>query len=173
MTVPTPPPRHSHKASGCINTGVRGEERPEANQSRWTMELLGVNFVLATAGFLFWTSAGSAAPMECHFDFRGEIPHLSTSKYIYLQYYPKSFSFWLLLLIPALCVFEGRHYSLGESWMDNACMQCTCLHPVGVGCCETWVHKQTARFGVQMPSYYSFNTMFGSCFIMMHTAAFL
>uniref|UniRef100_A0A7N8YML0 Microseminoprotein, prostate associated n=1 Tax=Mastacembelus armatus TaxID=205130 RepID=A0A7N8YML0_9TELE len=27
----------------------------------------------------------------------------------------------------ALCVFEGRHYSLGETWMDNACMQCT-LH---------------------------------------------
>uniref|UniRef100_A0A672G0P6 Prostate-associated microseminoprotein n=1 Tax=Salarias fasciatus TaxID=181472 RepID=A0A672G0P6_SALFA len=39
-----------------------------------------------------------------------------------------------------LCVFEGRHYSLGETWMDNACMQCTCLHPVGVGCCET-VHR--------------------------------
>uniref|UniRef100_A0A3Q1H718 Prostate-associated microseminoprotein n=1 Tax=Anabas testudineus TaxID=64144 RepID=A0A3Q1H718_ANATE len=40
----------------------------------------------------------------------------------------------------ALCVFEGTHYSLGETWMDKACMQCTCLHPVGVGCCET-VHK--------------------------------
>lgn len=53
---------------------------------------------------------------------------------------------------PALCVYEGRHYSLGETWMDNACMQCTCLHPVGVGCCETWVHKQTVWFGVQMPT---------------------
>uniref|UniRef100_A0A669AZX1 Prostate-associated microseminoprotein n=1 Tax=Oreochromis niloticus TaxID=8128 RepID=A0A669AZX1_ORENI len=41
---------------------------------------------------------------------------------------------------PALCVYEGRHYSLGETWMDDACMQCTCLHPVGVGCCET-VHR--------------------------------
>uniref|UniRef100_A0A3P9D181 Prostate-associated microseminoprotein n=1 Tax=Maylandia zebra TaxID=106582 RepID=A0A3P9D181_9CICH len=39
-----------------------------------------------------------------------------------------------------LCVYEGRHYSLGETWMDNACMQCTCLHPVGVGCCER-VHR--------------------------------
>uniref|UniRef100_A0A8C2X158 Uncharacterized protein n=1 Tax=Cyclopterus lumpus TaxID=8103 RepID=A0A8C2X158_CYCLU len=28
--------------------------------------------------------------------------------------------------VPALCVFEGRQYSLGETWMD-ACMQCT-LH---------------------------------------------
>uniref|UniRef100_A0A8C9ZMR1 Microseminoprotein, prostate associated n=1 Tax=Sander lucioperca TaxID=283035 RepID=A0A8C9ZMR1_SANLU len=26
-----------------------------------------------------------------------------------------------------LCVFEGSHYSLGETWMDNMCMQCT-LH---------------------------------------------
>uniref|UniRef100_A0A3B4TUP2 Prostate-associated microseminoprotein n=1 Tax=Seriola dumerili TaxID=41447 RepID=A0A3B4TUP2_SERDU len=34
----------------------------------------------------------------------------------------------------------NKHYSLGETWMDNACMQCTCLHPVGVGCCET-VHR--------------------------------
>ncbi|XP_026208201.1 prostate-associated microseminoprotein [Anabas testudineus] len=74
------------------------------------MELTGVNWVLAAAGFLLWTSGGSAAPMECHFNFR------------------------------ALCVFEGTHYSLGETWMDKACMQCTCLHPVGVGCCET-VHK--------------------------------
>uniref|UniRef100_A0A673BIW2 Uncharacterized protein n=1 Tax=Sphaeramia orbicularis TaxID=375764 RepID=A0A673BIW2_9TELE len=31
----------------------------------------------------------------------------------------------------AQCVFEGRHYSLGEAWMDNACMQCTLnKHPV-------------------------------------------
>uniref|UniRef100_A0A8C6UDB7 Prostate-associated microseminoprotein n=1 Tax=Neogobius melanostomus TaxID=47308 RepID=A0A8C6UDB7_9GOBI len=36
-----------------------------------------------------------------------------------------------------LCVFAGKHYTLGETWMDDACMQCTCLHPVGVGCCET------------------------------------
>ncbi|XP_029939909.1 prostate-associated microseminoprotein [Salarias fasciatus] len=75
------------------------------------MELTGVNWVLlAAAGLLLCTGGGSAAPLECHFDSR------------------------------ALCVFEGRHYSLGETWMDNACMQCTCLHPVGVGCCET-VHR--------------------------------
>uniref|UniRef100_A0A3B5LLY1 Uncharacterized protein n=1 Tax=Xiphophorus couchianus TaxID=32473 RepID=A0A3B5LLY1_9TELE len=24
-----------------------------------------------------------------------------------------------------LCEFEGRRYALGETWMDNACMQCT------------------------------------------------
>uniref|UniRef100_A0A3B3C9S4 Microseminoprotein, prostate associated n=1 Tax=Oryzias melastigma TaxID=30732 RepID=A0A3B3C9S4_ORYME len=34
------------------------------------------------------------------------------------------------------CEFEGKHFLLGESWTDNACMHCTCLHPVGVGCCE-------------------------------------
>uniref|UniRef100_A0A667YAX2 Uncharacterized protein n=1 Tax=Myripristis murdjan TaxID=586833 RepID=A0A667YAX2_9TELE len=28
---------------------------------------------------------------------------------------------------PSLCVYEGRQYSLGETWMDNACLQCT-LH---------------------------------------------
>ncbi|XP_036452106.1 prostate-associated microseminoprotein [Colossoma macropomum] len=51
----------------------------------------------------------SAAPMECHFNSQ------------------------------ALCKYEGRHYSLGETWMEG-CLQCTCLHPVGVGCCET-VHR--------------------------------
>ncbi|KAI4808752.1 hypothetical protein KUCAC02_000798 [Chaenocephalus aceratus] len=71
------------------------------------MELVGVNWVLAAAGFFLWTSVGSAAPMVCHYNSR------------------------------ALCEFQGKNYSLGESWMDNACMQCTCLHPVGVGCCET------------------------------------
>uniref|UniRef100_A0A8C6KTA9 Prostate-associated microseminoprotein n=1 Tax=Nothobranchius furzeri TaxID=105023 RepID=A0A8C6KTA9_NOTFU len=43
-------------------------------------------------------------------------------------------------VVQALCVFAGKQYSLGESWMDDACMHCTCLHPVGVGCCET-VHR--------------------------------
>uniref|UniRef100_A0A8K9XK26 Uncharacterized protein n=1 Tax=Oncorhynchus mykiss TaxID=8022 RepID=A0A8K9XK26_ONCMY len=27
----------------------------------------------------------------------------------------------------ALCVYEGRHFSLGESWMEDGCLQCT-LH---------------------------------------------
>ncbi|XP_028329728.1 prostate-associated microseminoprotein [Gouania willdenowi] len=58
----------------------------------------------------FTLSICSAAPMECHFNSR------------------------------ALCEFEGRHFSLGETWVDNACMHCTCLHPVGVGCCQT-VHR--------------------------------
>ncbi|XP_040037735.1 prostate-associated microseminoprotein [Gasterosteus aculeatus] len=74
------------------------------------MELAGVNWMLAAAVFLLCASGGSSAPMLCHFNSR------------------------------ALCEFEGRHFSLGESWMDDACMQCTCLHPVGVGCCET-VHR--------------------------------
>ncbi|XP_030635177.1 prostate-associated microseminoprotein [Chanos chanos] len=37
----------------------------------------------------------------------------------------------------ALCEYEGRHYALGDTWMEHGCLQCTCLHPVGVGCCET------------------------------------
>ena len=36
------------------------------------MELAGVHFVFAAAGFLLWASGGSAAPMVCHFDSRGE-----------------------------------------------------------------------------------------------------
>ncbi|MFT7797393.1 prostate-associated microseminoprotein isoform X2 [Arapaima gigas] len=36
----------------------------------------------------------------------------------------------------ALCEYEGKQYSLGQSWMQTGCLQCTCLHPVGVGCCE-------------------------------------
>lgn len=36
------------------------------------MELCGVYFVLAAAGILLQASGGSAAPMQCHFDSRGE-----------------------------------------------------------------------------------------------------
>ncbi|XP_065104623.1 prostate-associated microseminoprotein [Paramisgurnus dabryanus] len=52
----------------------------------------------------------SAAPMQCHFNSQ------------------------------ALCEYEGKQYSMGDSWMEQGCLQCTCLHPVGVGCCET-VHR--------------------------------
>lgn len=44
--------------------------------SEWAvmkMELTGVNWVVVAAGFLLiWASGGSAAPLECHFDSRGE-----------------------------------------------------------------------------------------------------
>uniref|UniRef100_A0A8B9HSQ3 Prostate-associated microseminoprotein n=1 Tax=Astyanax mexicanus TaxID=7994 RepID=A0A8B9HSQ3_ASTMX len=46
---------------------------------------------------------------------------------------------FLAPLAPTLCEYEGRHYSLGDTWMEG-CLQCTCLHPIGVGCCET-VHR--------------------------------
>ncbi|XP_008322002.2 prostate-associated microseminoprotein [Cynoglossus semilaevis] len=72
------------------------------------VEAARVSLVLAAVWFLLWSSSSvSAASMQCHFDSRG------------------------------LCEFEGRRFSLGESWMDDSCMQCTCLYPVGVGCCET------------------------------------
>ncbi|XP_054989657.1 prostate-associated microseminoprotein isoform X1 [Sorex araneus] len=38
------------------------------------------------------------------------------------------------------CHYEGKYYSLGESWLRGDCFQCTCLHPVGVGCCDTSQH---------------------------------
>ncbi|XP_016346336.1 prostate-associated microseminoprotein [Sinocyclocheilus anshuiensis] len=62
---------------------------------------------------LVWMKC-SAAPMQCHFNSQGE-----TS---------------------SLCEYDGKQYSMGESWMEQGCVQCTCLHPVGVGCCET-VHR--------------------------------
>uniref|UniRef100_A0A3P9H583 Prostate-associated microseminoprotein n=1 Tax=Oryzias latipes TaxID=8090 RepID=A0A3P9H583_ORYLA len=70
------------------------------------MELPTANWMLAAACFLLSACGGSAAPTECYFNSRAQ------------------------------CEFEGKHFLLGESWMDNSCMQCTCLHPVGVGCCE-------------------------------------
>ncbi|XP_035282448.1 prostate-associated microseminoprotein [Anguilla anguilla] len=36
----------------------------------------------------------------------------------------------------ALCEYRGKHYTLGESWMESGCLHCTCLYPMGVGCCE-------------------------------------
>lgn len=38
--------------------------------------------------------------------------------------------------LPATCQYEGKQFSLGESWLSTNCLLCTCLHPVGVGCCE-------------------------------------
>ncbi|KAK7910316.1 hypothetical protein WMY93_015000 [Mugilogobius chulae] len=77
--------------------------------NRDKMKLTSINWTLAVVGFVLWSGGGggSAAPTECHINLR------------------------------ASCLFEGKHYALGETWMDEACMQCTCLHPVGVGCCET------------------------------------
>ncbi|KFQ27990.1 Prostate-associated microseminoprotein, partial [Merops nubicus] len=37
----------------------------------------------------------------------------------------------------APCEYEGKQFSLGESWLSTNCLLCTCLHPIGVGCCET------------------------------------
>ncbi|GLD53849.1 prostate-associated microseminoprotein [Lates japonicus] len=34
MTVMTTPPRRGREASGCINEGAKGEEGPEADQTR-------------------------------------------------------------------------------------------------------------------------------------------
>ncbi|XP_051821065.1 prostate-associated microseminoprotein [Antechinus flavipes] len=40
----------------------------------------------------------------------------------------------------APCHYEGKYFTLGESWLRNDCFHCTCLHPVGVGCCDTSQH---------------------------------
>ncbi|XP_028821212.1 prostate-associated microseminoprotein [Denticeps clupeoides] len=72
------------------------------------MKMAGLwTLVALAAGTLLWTTSCLAAPMQCHFSSQ------------------------------APCVYQGRSYSMGESWMDDSCFLCTCLHPVGVGCCET------------------------------------
>nr|XP_054948028.1 prostate-associated microseminoprotein isoform X1 [Pan paniscus] len=38
------------------------------------------------------------------------------------------------------CHYEGKYFTLGESWLRKDCFHCTCLHPVGVGCCDTSQH---------------------------------
>ncbi|OCT56916.1 hypothetical protein XELAEV_18004221mg [Xenopus laevis] len=40
----------------------------------------------------------------------------------------------------APCRYGGRSFALGESWLGSNCQLCTCLHPVGVGCCEITQH---------------------------------
>ncbi|XP_075700614.1 prostate-associated microseminoprotein [Rhinoderma darwinii] len=40
----------------------------------------------------------------------------------------------------ALCRYAGKSFKLGESWLRPDCQLCTCLHPVGVGCCEITQH---------------------------------
>ncbi|XP_077117166.1 prostate-associated microseminoprotein [Ranitomeya variabilis] len=44
------------------------------------------------------------------------------------------------LCLTAPCRYAGRIYRLGESWLGLDCQLCTCLHPVGVGCCEITQH---------------------------------
>ncbi|KFQ73482.1 Prostate-associated microseminoprotein, partial [Phaethon lepturus] len=33
----------------------------------------------------------------------------------------------------ALCKYEGKQFSLGESWLSTNYLLCTCLNPLGVG----------------------------------------
>lgn len=163
MTVLTTPPRRGRKASGCINKGAKGEEEPEADQTRWRWSSPRLTGCLQLQGFFCGPAVGRLHPWSA--TSTPEVRSHALKSYLDVKktkcispffkkkknaYFCVNFS--LPCVVSALCAFEGRHYSLGETWMDNACMQCTCLHPVGVGCCETWVHKQPLWFGVQMPT---------------------
>lgn len=145
MTVLTPPPRCGRKkASGCINKGAKWEGGPEAEQTRWRWSSLGFTLCLQLQGFFCGPVVGLLHPWSA--TSTPEVRPQALKCYLDFYILKNMFFFSLPSVVPALCVFEGRHYSLGETWMD-ACMQCTCLHPVGVGCCGTWVHKLP---GVQM-----------------------
>ncbi|XP_045143962.1 prostate-associated microseminoprotein-like [Echinops telfairi] len=39
--------------------------------------------------------------------------------------------------VQAPCHYEGKYFTMGESWLRKDCFHCTCLHPVGMGCCDT------------------------------------
>lgn len=49
------------------------------------------------------------------------------------------FTYQLTSSHPSLapCHYDGKYFTLGESWLRKDCFHCTCLHPVGVGCCDT------------------------------------
>lgn len=93
---------------------------------------------------LVWMKC-SAAPMQCHFNSQGETrSHDIYSKSVLFGVHllirhsqDLIFSVFDVSLGTALCEYDGKQYSMGESWMEQGCVQCTCLHPVGVGCCET------------------------------------
>ncbi|KAJ8008480.1 hypothetical protein DPEC_G00105250 [Dallia pectoralis] len=89
-----------------------GELPQNLNTENMTMmdSMAGRNRVLAFLAGTLLWTTSIAAPMECHFNSK------------------------------ATCIYQGRTYSMGESWMEDGCLHCTCLHPVGVGCCET-VHR--------------------------------
>lgn len=167
MTVITTPPHCGRKAPGCINEDAKGEEEPEVGQ-RWRWSSLGLTGCLQLLGFFcgplvallhLWsaTSTSEVRPhsLKCHGThvlFKNGKNYNSDFILLRMSTCSRKNAFInIWIVVPAPCVFEGTHYSLGETWMDKACMQCTCLHPVGVGCCETWVHKQPMWFGFQMP----------------------
>lgn len=50
---------------------------------------------------------------------------------------PHTLTLIATIFFAAPCEYEGKQFSLGESWLSTNCLLCTCLHPIGVGCCET------------------------------------
>uniref|UniRef100_A0A3B4BDW9 Uncharacterized protein n=1 Tax=Periophthalmus magnuspinnatus TaxID=409849 RepID=A0A3B4BDW9_9GOBI len=34
------------------------------------------------------------------------------------------------------CEYMGQRFNMGESWMTSDCLQCICMEPFGVGCCD-------------------------------------
>lgn len=134
MTTLTPPIFRIAvvRASGCINM------RAKVRWSRWRWSSLGFTLFLQLQGFSYWSAVALLHP--CCATLTPEVRPVTLNTWFDLNKIEKtSFVLKKVFVVLALCVFDGRNYSLGESWMDNACLQCTCLHPIGVGCCETWV----------------------------------
>ncbi|KAK7886799.1 hypothetical protein WMY93_026420 [Mugilogobius chulae] len=36
----------------------------------------------------------------------------------------------------ASCEHMGKSFEMGESWITSDCLQCVCMEPFGVGCCD-------------------------------------
>lgn len=112
--------------------------RAKVRWSRWRWSSLGFTLFLQLQGFSYWSAVALLHPWCA--TLTPEVRPVALNTWFDLKKLENtSFVLKKVFVVLALCVFDGRNYSLGDSWMDNACLQCTCLHPIGVGCCETWV----------------------------------
>lgn len=126
------------RAFGCIN------KRAKVRWSRWRWSSLVFTLFLQLQGFCYWPAVVLLHPWCA--TLTPEVRPEALNTWFDLRKIENMSLVLTVLLILALCAFNGKNYSLGDSWMDDACLQCTCLHPIGVGCCETWVLKQFQYF---------------------------
>lgn len=126
------------KTLGCIN------KRAKVRWTKWRWSLPVFTLFLQLQGFSYWSAVVLLHPWCV--TLTPEVRPEALNTWLDLNKIENMSLVLKVFVVLALCVFDGRNYSLGDSWMDDDCLQCTCLHPVGVGCCETWVLTQIQRF---------------------------
>nr|XP_056705088.1 prostate-associated microseminoprotein [Euleptes europaea] len=60
----------------------------------------------------------------------------------------------------APCLYKGMHFAPWEAWRDAQCLNCGCLHPFGVGCCDT--HDRMSR-PLDFPDWCQLHYHFQTC----------